>query len=280
MVVSLFGFTGMALLLRYLGAERGVSPWMALLFRAGVGMAVVGLISASGKRVDFRRALFSRLLISRGIMGAFGTAAYYMTLPILGAGKATLIGNTWVIWSAILAVIILGEHLTPKKIAGTLLAIAGIALLTGLQGGDFSQLGRYEMIAVGGALIAAATVVVIRQLTRTESSATIFAAQCAYTALLAIPFIIGLPRPPLADLAMLGAAAVLAALGQLAMTEGFRFLPVGIGGAFQVLLPLTITVAGVAFFNETFTGMQVAGAALILTGTYQTVTAKAPVKPA
>src|SRR5687768_3657677 len=124
MVVSLFGFTGMALSLKYLGAVRDVSPWLALACRAIVGMGIVWILSASGTRVDFRRALFSRLLISRGIMGAFGTAAYYMTLPVLGAGKATLIGNTWVIWSAMLAVIILGEHLTAKKILGTLLAVA------------------------------------------------------------------------------------------------------------------------------------------------------------
>jgi drug/metabolite transporter (DMT)-like permease len=275
MLLSLVGFTGMALLIKHLGATRGVSPWLALFFRAAVGMAVVVIVFAPSGRVQFKRALFSRLLVTRGALGAIGTAAYYLTLPVLGAGKATLIGNTWVIWSAILAVFMLGEDLSLRKLFGTVLAIAGIVFLMGLQGGDFTHLGRYEALAITGALVAAGVVVVIRQLTLTETSGTIFASQCAYTALLALPFIVRLPMPSLTDLGLLTSAALLAALGQLAMTEGFRYLPVSTGGAFQILLPLTITVAGVLLFDEAFTAVQVGGAVLILSGCYQTVTAKA-----
>lgn len=274
MLLSLAGFTGMALLIKHLGMARGVSPWLALLFRAVVGMLVVLAVYAPGGRVHFRRALFSRKLVARGILGAFGTAAYYLTLPVLGAGKATLLGNTWVIWSAIIAVFALGELLTPRKILGSLIAVTGIVFLMELQGGDFTRLGRYELLAVVGAFTAAAVVVIIRQLTRTETSGTIFASQCAYTALLALPFILSLPTPSPADFALLTAAALLAALGQLAMTEGFRFLPVSTGGAFQILLPLTITLAGIVLFKESFTATQALGGALILLGCYQTVASK------
>lgn len=279
MLLSLAGFTGMALLIKHLGSAGGVSPWLALLFRAVFGMAVVMVVFMPQRRVNFRRALFSGKLVARGILGAFGTAAYYLTLPVLGAGKATLIGNTWVIWSAILAVFVLGELLTPRKVLGSMIAIIGIVFLMGLHGGDFTHLGAYELLAIAGALVAAAVVVIIRQLTLTETSGTIFASQCAYTAVLALPFIVGLPMPSLWNLGLLTAAALLAALGQLAMTEGFRFLPVSTGGAFQILLPLTITVSGIVFFGETFTAPQVGGAALILLGCYQTVTSKTTPRP-
>ncbi len=274
MLLSLAGFTGMALLIRHLGSTRGVSPWLALLFRAGVGMVVVMAVYMPKRRVNFRRALLSGKLVARGILGALGTAAYYLTLPVLGAGKATLIGNTWVIWSSILAVFVLGELLTTRKIIGSAIAIFGIVFLVGLQGGDFTQMGRYELVAITGAFLAAVVVVIIRQLTLTETSGTIFASQCGYTALLALPFIVTLPVPGALDLALLTAAALLAATGQLAMTEGFRFLPVSIGGAFQILLPLTITISGILFFKETFTTGQAGGAMLILFGCYQTVMSK------
>lgn len=276
MLLSLASFTANALLLKYLGATRGVSAWWALLFRAVVGMGVVWVLFAPRGLVSFRRATFSRLLVSRGVLGAIGTAAYYLTLPVLGAGKATLIGNTWVIWAAVLAVPMLGELLTPRKMGGTLLALAGVVLLTELQGGDFSQFGTYEVIAIVGSLIAAGVVVVIRQLTKTETSGTIFASQCIYTGLLALPFVIALPTPGALETALLVLASILAALGQLAMTEGFRHLPVSTGGAFQVLLPLLITVGSVFLFGESFTGMQAVGAALILAGCYGTVTGGAP----
>jgi len=274
MLVSLVCFTGMALLLKYLGTTRGVSAWWALLFRAVAGFAVVAILFAPRGQVSFRRAACSRMLVSRGVLGALGTAAYYLTLPVLGVGKATLIGNTWVIWGALLAVPVLGEGLTPRKIAGMVLAVGGIVLLTGLQGGDFSQSGVYELIAIGGALVAAGVVVVIRQLTRTETSGTIFASQCIYTGLLALPFVLRMPVPDALETALLTLAAVLAAGGQLGMTEGFRHLSVSTGGAFQVTLPLLITVGGIMIFDEPFTAMQAVGAALILTGCYGTVTAR------
>lgn len=271
MLGSLVGFTVMALLVKYLGSDRGVSGWWALLFRAMVGLGVVGGIYFPSRQVSFRRAATGWMLVSRGVLGALGTAAYYLTLPKLGAGKATLIGNTWVIWAALLAVPLLGEGLTWRKIAGMLLAVFGIALITGLQGGDLSLFGRYEVIAIGGALLAAAVVVVIRQLTRTESSGTIFASQCIYTGLLALPFCWVSAWPGLVDLALLTLAGVMAAWGQLGMTEGFRYLPVSIGGAFQILLPLSITLCGCLLFGETFTGVQIAGAGLILAGCYGVV---------
>jgi drug/metabolite transporter (DMT)-like permease len=271
MLGSLVGFTGMALLVKHLGTERGISGWWALLFRAGIGLLVVwGLYGPRGQ-VSFKRAATGRMLVSRGVMGALGTAAYYLTMPPLGAGKATLIGNTWVIWAALIAVPLLGEVLTLRKIIGMTLAIVGIALITGLQSGDFSQLGRYELLAIFGALISAAVVVVIRQLTRTETSGTIFASQCIYTGLFALPFCFTLSAPGLVDIGLLTLAALCASCGQIGMTEGFRFLPVSIGGAFQIMLPLCITLCGWIFFDETFSQIQIIGAGLILAGCYGVV---------
>jgi drug/metabolite transporter (DMT)-like permease len=266
----------MALLVKYLGSTRAVSPWWALLFRACVGTAVVAVIYGPGGRVSFKRAATGRLLVSRGVMGALGTAAYYVTLPVLGAGKATLIGNTWSIWAAMMAVPLLGEKLTLKKVVGMLLAISGIALITEMEKGSLHQMGLHELIAIGGSLLAACVVVVIRQLTRTESSGTIFASQCLYTALLALPFCSFLPLPSMADLGLLILAALMAACGQIGMTEGFRFLPVSVGGAFQMLLPLLITAGGWLLFGETFTFMQIIGASLILAGCHGVVTPSKP----
>ena len=277
MILSLGCFTTNALLLKHLGTTSHASPWLALLFRAAVGLALVAAVfspvgSSAGPGLSFSRALTSRLLVSRGVLGAFGTAAYYVTLPILGAGKATLIGNTWVIWSALMAVVMLKEQLGARQIAGIVIAISGLALLTGVDHHEGDAHVMHELIAIGGALIAAATVVVIRQLTRTESSATIFASQCIYTGLLAIPFVcLAGWNITLLQALLLALAAVAAGVGQLAMTEGFRHLPITTGGAFQVALPLCITLGSIALFGESFSMPQACGAALIIIGGYQTI---------
>lgn len=272
MLLSLGCFTGNALLLKYAGSNLGVSAWLALLFRALGGATVVWVLFASGGRVDFKRAVTNRMLVSRGILGAFGTAAYYVTIPVLGAGKATLIGNTWVIWSAVIAAFVLKESLGWSKVAGIVVALGGLGLLTGVDRAALGHFGRFEHVAIAGALVAAATVVVIRQLTRTETSATIYTSQCAFTALLALPMVAAQWRAPsLLAVILLSAAAALAAFGQLAMTEGFRHLTVTVGGAYQVLLPLTITLSSVILFHEPFTLAQIGGAGLILAGCLQTV---------
>lgn len=272
MLVSLTCFTGNALLLKVLATTRHVDPWMSLAVRAGLGLLVTVVLFAPSGTLRLRRSFQSWLLASRGVLGALGTAAYYITIGPLGAGKSTLIGNTWCVFAAIMAAFVLKERLGPLKIAGIVLALCGLGLLTGMAPGTLAEFGRYETIGLVGSLLAAAVVVVIRQLVRTETSATIFASQCVYGLLLAVP-VAWVNFTPLdaGDVLLLLAAALCATFGQLAMTEGFRFLPVAAGGAFQNTLPVIITVCSISLFAEPFTTTQSLGALLVLWGSFQTV---------
>ena len=280
MTLSLLCFTGNALLLKQATFAHGTDAWIALLFRAVGGVGVVLLLWKQGVKVEFRRALTVPMLVSRGVVGGVSTAAYYVTIGPLGPGKATLIGFTWVIWAAIMAAYFLREALSPVKIFGVVVAIAGLALLTGVDREAIGHLGRHELIGIGGALLAAVAVIAVRQLTRTQTSATIFTSQCVYAGLIAAPFVVlRWKTPDAGGVALLAAAAALAAVGQLAMTEGFRKLTVAVGGAFQVVTPLLITLGSVAVFAEPFTLAQAGGAVLILTGCYLTAVLGSRNKP-
>lgn len=272
MSVSLVCFTGNALLLKLLASVRHADPWMALVFRAFIGLIFTWVVFAPKGNLKLKRSFQSWLLASRGVLGAFGTAAYYLTIGPLGAGKATLIGNTWCVFAAIMAAFVLHEKLGLVKVLGISLAIAGLALLTGMTPGSLVIFGMHEAIALGGAVMAAMVVVVIRQLTRTETSATIFASQCLYALIIGIPVaMMNFTSIGWVDAGLLAAAALCATLGQLAMTEGFRFLSVAAGGAFQNTVPLLTTLGGILLFAEPFSIMQSLGALLILWGSFQTV---------
>jgi drug/metabolite transporter (DMT)-like permease len=272
MTISLTCFTGNALLLKVLSSSRHVDPWMSLAVRAGLGLLVTMVLFAPAGSLKLRRSFQSWLLASRGVFGALGTAAYYTTIGPLGAGKATLIGNTWTVFAAIMAAFVLHERLGLVKLGGILLALFGLGLLTGMAPGALTQFGQYEVIALVGAVLAAAVVVVIRQLTRTETSATIFASQCVYGLLLAVPIAwMNFTSLNWTDVALLSAAAMCATFGQLAMTEGFRFLSVAAGGAFQVTVPVIITLCSISLFAEPFTMPQIIGGVLVLWGSFQTV---------
>jgi drug/metabolite transporter (DMT)-like permease len=280
MTLSLLCFTGNALLLRQATVAHGADAWLALLFRAVGGMGVVVLLWKRGMEVEFRRALTVPMLVSRGVVGGVSTAAYYITIGPLGPGKATLISFTWVIWAAIMAAYFLREALSPVKILGIAVAIGGLALLTGVDREAMGHLGRHELIGIGGALLAALAVIAVRQLTRTQTSATIFTSQCVYAAVIAMPFVVLRWRAPDAvGVALLCGAAAFAAVGQLSMTEGFRKLTVSEGGAFQVVTPVLITLASVAVFAEPFTLAQAGGAGLIPAGCYLTAVLGSRKKP-
>jgi len=282
MVLSVTGFTANSLLLKYLGStEHSVSAMLPLMFRAAVGTIIV-LTIFRGRRPTLIKPVFThRKLILRGLTGMVGTAAYYWTIPAMGAAKATLLCNTYVIFAAIIAAVWLREKIGVAKAFWLVSAFVGIALLTGPNGesGHFS-FGWNEAIALVGAVAAAWTVVLIRELVKEHSSGTIFLAQCAWILLpVSLMTVHELPGLSGIEWTLMIAAASMAAFGQLTMNEGYRCLTVAVGASLQMLWPVMTAVGGLVWFDERFLPVQIVGAVLILGATWRISVAKKTPKP-
>ncbi len=263
MLFSVAAFTVNTLLLKHLGSTGQVSTLAALLFRAVSGIVIVMLFFRGRSPARVRPVFTERRLISRGFTGLLGTACYYWTVPQLGAGKATLISTTYVVFAALIAAWILREPLTKARLGWMLLAFAGVAMLSGVKSSTF--LGLPEFVAVIGAITAAVTVVLIRQLSAVHSIGTIYLAQCVWILFPILPFTV----PQLDDLspyalAILTVAAIAASYGQLAMNEGYRCLAVATGASIQMIWPVLTSIGGILLFDESFGLWQIAGAAIIL----------------
>ena len=252
MLFSTVAFTANVLLIRALGQVQSVNVWLISCSRFVIGLALV----ATFYRREFQplRLFRNPKLAGRGIAGGLGVFGLYLTVMHLGAGRATFINNTYVIFGALLAVAMLGERFRPALATGGVAALAGLALLTNAFGTG-AHANLYDAIAVLGAFCSAYVVVTIRQLHATEHTSTIFAAQCVYGLLLC-----GVP-------AALHPEPVAAAAGQIAMTRAFRDLPVAEGSLLQMFVPLGIALGGAGFFHERFAPHELIGAALILAGT-------------
>jgi drug/metabolite transporter (DMT)-like permease len=265
MLLSAASFTANVLLVRALGQMGYANIWLVSCARFVVGL---GLISAVYWR-EFQpvHLVRSRKLIERGVVGGFGVYLTYLTVVKLGAGRATFIGNTYVIWGALLAAWMLREQLKPAVLVGGAGALAGIGLLTNAFS-TTSHPGLYELLAFLAAWLSAYVVVTIRQLHETEHTSTIFSAQCAYGLVIcAVPAVLTYQPQPAAAWSVLLIAGVTAGIGQLTMTRAFRDLPVAEGSLIQMLVPLGIAVGGMVFFGERFSVHEFIGAALILGGT-------------
>ena len=266
MLASAACFMANVLLIRALGEVQAVTVWLVSCTRFVVGLALVATVY----RRDFRPLNLIRhsRLAARGIVGGFTVCGYYLTIVHLGAGRASFINNTYVVFGALMAVAMLGERFRPSLASGGLAALAGLALLTNAFGTG-SHASLFDLLGFLVALGSAYVVVMIRQLHATEHSSTIFAAQCAYGLLIcAVPAFLH-PGAIAMDLAsgLMLLAALCSAAGQLAMTLAFRDLPVAEGTLLQMLVPLGIAGGGLLFFGEHFSPHEQAGAALILIGT-------------
>ena len=253
------------LLIRALGSFSNASLWVVTSARFLVGLAIVCTLY----RHEFKPThLFTnRKLIERGLLGGLCTLGFYYTVTKLGAGRATFINNTYVVWGGLFAVWILRERLSPTLLAGSLVTFVGLGLLTNPFASG-AHTGFFDFIALLNALGSAWIVVTIRQLHAREHSATIFAAQCVFGLLIC-------GGPALGDLAaisplawaVLVVASTCAAAGQLLMTQAYRDLSVAEGSLLQMLVPLGIACGGAVFFHEHFTLPELLGGALILGGT-------------
>lgn len=256
------------LLIRALAGVENVSLWVVTSARFAVGLAIVCTLY----RREFQPShLFThRKLIERGLLGGLCTLGFYYTVTQLGAGRATFINNTYVIWAGLFAVWVLRERLRPALLAGAVATLLGLGLLTNPFAAG-THTGFHDFVAFLNALGSAWIVVTIRQLHAREHSSTIFAAQCVFGLLLCGGPALANPAAlaaitPLACL-LLAIASTCAAAGQLFMTHAFRDLSVAEGSLLQMLVPLGIAIGGVVFFGEHFTAPEMLGGALILAGT-------------
>lgn len=265
MLASAAFFVANVLLVRALGELGAANVWLIAVARFLVGLALIGGVYR--REFEPTHLWRNRKLIDRGLVGGAGTYLTYLTVIELGAGRATFIGNTYVIWGAFLAAWVLKEKLRASVLAGGVAALAGLALLTSVFS-SANPPGRYDALAVLAALMSAHVVVTIRQLHDREHTSTIFAAQCVYGLVLcAVPAVVTFePLPPLAWVVLV-VASLCAGGGQLTMTRAFRDLPVAEGSLIQMLVPLGIAAGGVLCFGERFAPHELLGAALILAGT-------------
>jgi drug/metabolite transporter (DMT)-like permease len=271
MLVSTVCFVANALVIRALGAHFAVDSWLLSSVRFVVGLILIVTLFPPGRVFQFNNLYRNPRLIVRGILGGIGVYLYYVTIVHLGAGRATFISNTYVAMGALLAVVTLREPLTPALIAGSIVSLVGLALLTNVIAAHPS-VGFYDMLAILGALASAVVIVTIRQLHLTEHTATIFGAQCFYGLLFCLaPAVVRFAMPPAVAWTLLLASALCAGAGQLTMTRAYRELTVARGSLLQMLVPLGIAAGGAVFFGERFQPRELVGVALILGGTLVTM---------
>lgn len=270
MLGSIVLFAVNVLLLRAISLRTpSVDGYVASVVRGWVGLIIV-VVVFRGRGFQPGR-LGSRPMMMRGAAGAAGILLFYVTIAQLGAGRAVIINLTYPIFGALMAVVWLKEHLRAAQLAWMIAALGGLVVFFA---GDALHAGfsRYELIGLLGAVVAGGAVVLIRLLGKSEHASTIYASQCVWSSVAALPVCAPtLLHVPASAYAWLVIASACVAGGQLALTQSFRTLSVARGSSIQMLLPIATALGGMAFFHERFTLSEVLGGALTLVATWQSV---------
>jgi drug/metabolite transporter (DMT)-like permease len=156
----------------------------------------------------------------RAVLNLFAMLSFFYALSIAPLSEVTALGFTAPIFTTLLAVLILDEIVGPRRWTAVVVGFIGALII--IRPG-FAEIGPGQMLVVASSLVWACAVLVIKTLSRTDSSATII----AYMALLMIPLTLA-PAvfvwrwPDGEQLFWLVLVGLLGGTGQLCMTEALR----------------------------------------------------------
>jgi drug/metabolite transporter (DMT)-like permease len=268
MVAAAFFFSVMSLLVKLAG-ERLPSSQMVLV------RAVICLLLSW---IWLRRVGVSpwgvnpRALLLRGLLGTAGLICFYYTLVTLPLAEAVVIAHTAPIFTAALAAVILGERVDRRLLLAIAFCAAGVVAIA-RPGILFATTPSLDPLGVAaafaGAFSSACAYVLIRKIgSRENPLVTVF-----YFPLVTLPVILPFalthwlwPRP-LEWLMLLG-LGVATQLAQVHMTRGLTLVPAGRATSVGYIQVVLAALWGALFFAEMPDLLTLAGATLVLGGTF------------
>jgi drug/metabolite transporter (DMT)-like permease len=220
------------------------------------------------------------LLLYRGLFGGAAALLYFLAIQHIPIGLATLLNFTSPVFSVLFAALFLGEALDRRLLWPLVVVLLGVTLAAGADAGALTTLafGRWELAALGSAVLGGAAVTAVRAARRTESSWSIFGSFSLFGLLAAAPFALAGPRVALTTssglwLVAVGASSIAA---QLLMTFAYRWVTNLQAG---IILQLTVILslgAGGWLLGERLTALQTAGSAITLAGVMGVIFLQSP----
>ena len=112
-----------------------LEPSTAALFRCVYALPFLGLLAMAERRAYGPRPAGQRwLALAAGVFFAIDLVAWHHTINLVGAGLATVLGNTQVVIVATLAWLILGERPPGRTLLALPVVVLGVVLISGVVG--------------------------------------------------------------------------------------------------------------------------------------------------
>lgn len=264
---AVLSFSFMAVAVREL--LRHMNVFEILFLRTLVSMLLVLAILPRSGTATLRTRRFS-WHFWRALMHLGGQLCWMYAIAALTLATVFAIEFTMPVWTALLAVVFLGERLNQGRVVMLVLGLAGIAIILRPGVGGFHPAA---LVMVLGSVFYAGNMIQTKRLSATDSPLAVLfwmsVVQIPFTLAAAVPQWV---MPRLADLPWILAIGGGSFIAHYSMTRAMK-----LGDATLVVpidflrLPL-IAVVGALFYAEPLEAATFVGAAVIFAGTYYSVT--------
>lgn len=263
---ALLSFSLMAVAVREL--SRTMGPFEIMFLRGVVSLALVlALLPYFGLR-PLRTQRFG-LHAVRNLFHFAGQLSWVYAIGLLPLATVFAIEFTTPVWTALLAMLILGERLNHGRVFMLVTGVAGILII--LKPG-YAQVSPAALVMLAGAFAFGASLVATKRLAGSDSALAIL----FYMALIQLPIgllpaLPGWVAPTAADAPWIVATGACGLIAHFCMTRAFRIADATLVVPIDFLrLPL-IAVIGVLAYGEPIELATFIGAVVIFAGTYYSI---------
>ncbi len=180
MLISTLCFTSMHTVIRYAATEGEMHPFEVAFFRNVFGLLAVLPFALRGRAAAFRTRRL-KLHALRGSMQVFAMLMFFYALSITPLAKISAVSFTAPLFATLGAIIFLGERIRARRIIALVLGFTGAMII--IQPG-LIELDLGAVLVMTSSSIWACAILIIKSLSRTESSLTI----TTYQNVFLIPF--------------------------------------------------------------------------------------------
>ena len=268
-----------SILIRYAQADGAPSLAIAAL-RLGIATVVLTLFIAPRLATELPRVTRRDLLLAVASGGVLAVhfAAWISSLAFTSVASSAALVTTNPVWVGIASLVILRERLAPAAIVGVVLGLGGsvLVLLSDQATGETATASQPLLgngLALLGAVMASAYLLIGRGLRARVSLQTyvwlVYAAAAVVLCLLALGAgAFTAPWGPVAWVCMIGLALGPQLIGHTTLNWALRRVSATLVALAILGEPVGAALLAWLLFDETFTGLQLAGFALLLAGIF------------
>ncbi len=265
MILSALAFSAMAVCVKQASVRLPTAEIVLARALISIALSAAGLRWAGVAPLGRSRGL----LILRGLLGFAGLHCVFYAIGHLPLAEATVLQYLHPLFTALLALRLLGESIGRGLALGVAISFAGVLLVTGYSGPGLALDPFAVGVAIAGAFFSGCAYVVVRRLSGSEHPLVIVLYFPMVTVPATLPFVLADPVLPIgADWLWLLGVGAAAQVGQVALTRGMTHEPAGRATALSYLQVVFAAGWGAALFGELPGPGTWIGASLVLLGSF------------